>query len=113
MFVDHIIFIDVLLEGIKAMLVCSLVFVLWRSGKRYPELSGGSWNLILVGFIFISIGLLLDLSDEFINYKVTEIVNVVEAVIEEGIIMLGFVLVTIGFKKWFTFVGRFLGIKRS
>ena len=113
MLVEHIDLVDFILEGIKAALVFSLVFILWRSGKKYPELSGGSWNLILFGFICMAIGLMLDWSDEIINYGKIEVIDIIETVIEEGILMLGFVLVTIGFNKWFAFVGRFLGINRS
>ncbi len=113
MLVEHIDLVDFTLEGIKTILVFSLVFILWRSGKKYPELSGGSWNLILFGFICMAIGLLLDWSDEVIDYGKIALVDLVETIIEEGILMLGFILVTIGFKKWFTFVGRFLGIDRS
>ncbi len=114
MFVDPINIVDAILEGIKATLVFSLVFILWRSGKKYPELSGGSWNLILFGFICIAIGLMLDFSDEFIDYgSIIATADIIETIIEEGVLMLGFVLVTIGFNKWFAFVGRFLGINHS
>ena len=113
MLVEHIDLVDFILEGIKTALVFGLVFILWRSGKKYPELSGGSWNLILLGFICMAIGLMLDWSDEVINYGEIEVVDIIETVIEEGVLMLGFVLVTIGFNKWFAFVGRFLGINRS
>ncbi|MDQ7091053.1 MAG: hypothetical protein Q9M50_10490 [Methylococcales bacterium] len=113
MFLEDIDLVDLIFESIKMTLVFSLVFILWRSGKKYPELSGGSWNLILFGFICIATGLLLDLSDEIINYGVMEMVDLIETIIEEGILMLGFVLVTIGFNKWFAFVGRFLGINRT
>jgi len=113
MLVEHIDLVDFILEGIKTTLVFALVFILWRSGKKYPELSGGSWNLILLGFICMAIGLMLDWSDEVINYEKIEVVDIIETVIEEGILMLGFILVTIGFNKWFSFVGRFLGINRS
>lgn len=112
MFVENIDIVDFILEAIKTALVLGLVFILWRSGKKYPELSGGSWNLILFGFICIAVGLMLDWSDEVINYG-KGVADLVETVIEEGILMLGFVLVTIGFNKWFAFVGRFLGINRS
>jgi hypothetical protein len=113
MFIETIDTVDLILETIKAVLVIVLIFILWKSGKKYPELSGGSWNLILFGFICIAIGMLLDLSDEVINYQVIPLIDIVEAIIEEGILMLGFVLVTFGFNKWFAFVGRFLGIKHS
>lgn len=113
MIVENIDVVDFVLEAIKAALVLGLIFILWSSGKKYPELSGGSWNLILVGFICMAVGLILDWTDEIINYGAIELVDLIETVIEEGILMLGFVLVTIGFNKWFAFVGRFLGINRS
>ncbi|NOQ34550.1 MAG: hypothetical protein GQ569_01475 [Methylococcaceae bacterium] len=113
MFVENIDVVDFVLEAIKVALVIGLIFILWSSGKKYPELSGGSWNLILLGFISIAVGMLLDWSDEIINYKAIEVLDLAETIIEEGILMLGFVLVTIGFNKWFAFVGRFLGINRS
>lgn len=113
MLVEHIDIVDFILEGVKTTLVFSLVIILWRSGKKYPELSGGSWNLILFGFIFMAMGFMLDWSDEVINYGKIDILDIAETVIEEGILMLGFVLVTIGFNRWFAFVGRFLGINRS
>ncbi len=113
MIVENIDVVDFVLEAIKAALVLGLIFILWSSGKKYPELSGGSWNLILVGFICMAVGLILDWTDEVINYGAVELVDLIETVIEEGILMLGFVLVTIGFNKWFAFVGRFLGINRS
>lgn len=112
MFVENISYIDLVTEGIKATLVFALLIILWRCGKKYPELAGGSWNLILIGFICIDVGMLLDLSDEIISYRNTsQIVDLVETVIEEGGSMLGFVLVTIGFNKWFQFVGKFLGME--
>jgi hypothetical protein len=108
MFIEKIDSVDLILEGTKALLVCSLVFILWRSGKKYPELSGGSWQVILLGFSCIGMGLLLDFSDEIINYHQIEMMDLVETIIEEGLLMLGFILVTIGFNKWSTFVGRFI-----
>ncbi|MCK5872523.1 MAG: hypothetical protein KAG26_06835 [Methylococcales bacterium] len=111
MFIEQIDVIDLILEGTKALLGCNVVFILWRSGKKYPELSGGSWNIILFGFSCITIGSILDFSDEIINYHQLEIVGHIEAILEEGLLMLGFIMVAFGFDKWSTFVGRFLGIK--
>lgn len=113
MIVEDINVVDFVLEAIKAALVLGLIFVLWASGKKYPELSGGSWNLILIGFICILVGMILDWTDEIIYYGAIEVVDLIESIIEEGILMLGFILVTIGFNKWFAFVGRFLGISRN
>ncbi|MCK5727589.1 MAG: hypothetical protein KAG10_00775 [Methylococcales bacterium] len=113
MFIEQLDVVDLILEGTKALLGCSVVFILWRSGKKYPELSGGSWNIILLGFLCIAIGLILDFSDEIINYNVNETIGFIEKLIEEGVLMLGFIMVTFGFDKWSMFVGRFLGIKQS
>lgn len=109
MFVEHIDHTDIIIEGIKALLVLALLFVLWRCGRKYPELSGGSWNLIIIGFFCIEMGMLLDWSDEIINYDSLHI-DLIETIIEEGMSMVGFVLTTIGFSKWFEFVGKFLGM---
>lgn len=112
MFVEHINNTDIIIEGIKALLVLALVFVLWRCGKKYPELAGGSWNLIIFGFICIEVAMLLDWSDEIIDYDAMG-VDLFETIFEEGLSMVGFVLTTIGFSKWFEFVGKFLGMDRS
>lgn len=110
--VEPIVYLDVITEGIKAVLVFVLLVILWRCGKKYPDLAGGSWNLILIGFVCIDIGMFLDVSDEFISYRNTShLVDLVENTIEEGCSMLGFVLITIGFSKWFQFVGKFLGME--
>jgi hypothetical protein len=112
MFVENISYIDLVTEGVKASLVFALLIILWRCGKKYPDLAGGSWNLILIGFIFVDIGMFLDLSDEIISYRNTsQVVDLVESIIEEGSSMLGFVLITVGFSKWFQFVGKFLGME--
>ncbi len=112
MLIEQIDLVDLSFEFAKALMVSSLVFMLWRKGKQYPELSGGSWNVILLGFICIAIGLILDFSDEIIDYRVNETMGFIEKLIEESILMLGFIMVTFGFDKWSTFVGRFLGIKQ-
>ncbi len=110
--VEHISYIDIITESIKAILVLALLVILWRCGKRYPDLAGGSWNLILIGFVCIDIGMFLDVSDEIISYRNTsDLVDLVENTIEEGCSMLGFVLITVGFSKWFQFVGKFLGME--
>lgn len=114
MLIENISYIDLVVEAIKAALVLALIFILWRCGKKYPELAGGSWNLIIIGFICIDFGMFLDVSDEIIGYRdAGTVVDLLETVIEEGSSMLGFVLITVGFGKWFDFVGKFLGMERS
>ncbi len=108
-FIENIDYIDIIIESIKATLVLALIFILLRCGKKYPDLAGGSWNLIIFGFIGIDIGMFLDVSDEIIDYGTFDLF---ESVIEEGAVMIGFVLITIGFSRWFEFVGKFLGMDR-
>jgi hypothetical protein len=108
-FIENIDYIDIVIESVKAILVLALIFILLRCGKKYPDLAGGSWNLIIFGFIFIDIGMILDVSDEIIDYASF---NLLESIIEEGAVMLGFVLITVGFGRWFEFVGKFLGMDR-
>jgi hypothetical protein len=110
MLIENINYIDLITEGIKAILVLVLIFILWRCGKKYPELAGGSWNLIIFGFIGIDFAMFLDWSDEIVSYRS---IDLLETIIEEGSSMLGFVLITVGFSKWFEFVGKFLGMDRS
>jgi hypothetical protein len=109
MLIEQINYTDLIIEGIKAVLVLALIFILWRCGKKYPDLAGGSWNLIIFGFVGIELGMLLDWSDEIIDYASFDLL---ETVIEEGSSMLGFVLITVGFGRWFEFVGKFLGMDR-
>ena len=110
--VQDISYLDIITEAIKAVLVLVLLVILWRCGKKYPDLAGGSWNLILIGFVCINIGMFLDVSDEVISYRDTsKLVNIIENTIEEGLSMIGFVLITVGFNKWFQFVGKFLGME--
>lgn len=114
MLIENISYIDLVVEGIKAALVLALIFILLRCGKKYPELAGGSWNLIIIGFICIDFGMFLDLSDEIISYRdAGTLIDLVETIIEEGSSMVGFILITVGFGKWFDFVGKFLGMESS
>jgi hypothetical protein len=112
--VENVSYIDLVIEGVKALLVLALIFILWSCGKKYPELAGGSWNLIIFGFIGLEIGMALDFTDEIISYRDTSaVIDLIESIIEEGFAMLGLVLITVGFSKWFDFVGKFLGMERS
>ncbi len=111
---DTINILDVVLEGAKALIMVVLVIIIWGAGRKFPQLSGGSWNLIIFGFMLMAVGFFFDFSDELINYESAEmpsIISTLQSIIEEGCLIGGLLLVTIGFKKWFNFVGRFLGLK--
>ncbi len=103
--------LDVVLEGLKVLGMLGLVIVLWRTGRRYPDLATRSWSLILAAFVLMFIGFAFDWSDEVLNYPAWPVAEAVEAWIEELSLIGGLILATIGFTGWFTFVARFMGLK--
>ncbi len=113
MFVDSINMVDVILEGAKALSMLILILIIFSAGSQYPQLSKGPWNLILFGFILMFLGFLADTSDEVINYEMSDTLATIQSSFEELTLIIGLILVTVGFKKWFEFVGRFLGLKSS
>lgn len=113
MFAESINYTDVVLEGLKAIITLILVIVLSKAGNKYPQLSGGAWGTIIFGFVLMFIGFLFDVSDEIINYDASDLASKAESAVEEGSLIIGLILVTVGFSKWFNFVGRMLGLKAS
>lgn len=111
MFVEHINMIDVVLEGLKVVITFALIMILSKSGKRFPQLSGGAWRMVIFGFILMFFGFLFDFSDEIINYEINPILEDAEGLIEELSLIGGLILVTLAFKNWFSFIGRILGLK--
>jgi hypothetical protein len=110
MFIDDIKLIDVFLEGLKVLGMFFLILTLIDAGDRYPSLAGKRWNMIISGFILMLIGFAFDWSDEFINYEASPVLNNLEVFMEEMGLIGGLFLVTFGFKRWFNFIGRFLGL---
>ncbi len=110
MFVESVDMVDVLLEGIKAISVLVLFFIITQAGNRYPQLKKGSWKYITFGFFLMFLGFVADTSDEIINYDMSPWLSSAQSFFEEGTLIIGLILVTIGFKQWFEFVGRFLGL---
>ena len=110
MFLEEISLTDVLLEGLKVIGMIFLLLTLIDAGERYPSLAGNRWNIIIAGFVLMLIGFAFDWSDEFIDYEASPIINTMQVVIEEGGLIGGLFLVTFGFRSWFKFMSRFLGI---
>ena len=103
---------DVLLEGVKVIGMCFLLYTLFDVGKRYPSLAGRDWNLIIAGFLMMLIGFAFDWSDELIDYEGLQL-GFQQAFIEEFGLIGGLFMVTIGFNRWFAFVRRFMGISQE
>ncbi len=113
MFVDSINLVDVVLEGAKAVCMLVLFLIISNAGTQYPQLSKGPWKLILFGFFLMFLGFLADTSDEIIDYEMSDTLATIQSSFEELTLITGLILTTVGFKKWFEFVGRFLGLKSS
>ena len=67
--------------------------------------------MVIFGFVLMFFGFLFDFSDEIINYASNPILEDAEGFIEEISLIGGLILVTLGFKSWFSFIGRILGLK--
>lgn len=113
MFVDSINMTDVVFEGLKALVTLILIFILIGASKRFPQLSGSAWRMVIFGFVLMFFGFLFDWSDEIINYEAYPVLENIESLVEELSLIIGLILVSYGFKNWFSFVGRILGLKPS
>ncbi|MCP4487655.1 MAG: hypothetical protein GY820_10120 [Gammaproteobacteria bacterium] len=113
MFIESINWVDVGLEGTKAISMLVMLVIVRNSGARYPQIAKGPWKFIGIGFTLMFLGFLCDTSDEIINYEANDAVAVAQSMFEELTLICGLVLATIGFSGWFDFVGRFLGLKKS
>ncbi len=110
MFLNEVSFLDIFLEGLKVVGMIFLLLTLVDGADKYPSLAGNRWNLIIAGFALMLVGFAFDWSDEFINYEAFPLLNTIQVVIEEVGLIGGLFLVTVGFKSWFKFMSRFLGI---
>ena len=110
MFLSDVSFADILLEGLKVVGMIFLLVTLVNAAEQYPSMAGNRWNIIIYGFILMLVGFTIDWTDEFIDYEASPLVSYLQAFIEEMGLIGGLFLVTFGFKRWFKFINRFLGI---
>ncbi len=103
----------VVLEATTVIAVAALLVVLVRAGRKYPEIATTSWQWVVVGFVMIVVALLVDLSDEIIDYRAAYMPNVIAAFVTEGGMVCGLILATVGFATWFEFMARFFGLRRK
>lgn len=113
MFLSDVSFADILLEGLKVVGMIFLLLTLVNASEQYPSIAGKRWNIIIYGFILMLIGFAIDWTDEFIDYEASAQTAYLQAFIEEMGLIGGLFLVTFGFKRWFKFISRFLGISSN
>lgn len=110
MFLSDVSFADIFLEGLKVIGMIFLLLTLVNASEQYPSIAGKRWNVIIYGFVLMLIGFAFDWTDEFIDYEASPQTAYLQAFIEEMGLIGGLFLVTFGFKRWFKFISRFLGI---
>lgn len=99
------------LEGVKVIAMIGVLVELVRAGRRYPEIATTSWEWIIVGFFMMLVAFVVDFSDEIINYRASYMPNLFATFIGEAGLIGGLILVAMGFRTWFQFMARFLGLK--
>ncbi len=94
---------DIVLEGIQAVVLLTIVAFLWNAGRDRFEQSRKGWNLIISGFGLLLLASILEIIDDFeplnrlIGFGSTD----VEAEIQKFVGFLGgFVLLAVGFWVW-------------
>jgi signal transduction histidine kinase/CheY-like chemotaxis protein/HPt (histidine-containing phosphotransfer) domain-containing protein len=86
---------DLLFESINLAVICgAFIFILRASTQMGAEQRKG-WYFVISGFLFLIFGHIVDILDEFNQFKDLDI-------LEEAFgIMPGYILLTIGFYRWF------------
>lgn len=94
---------DATLEIFRAIVLAGIVVMLIRSGKRRHELTKHGWNLILVGFILLLFGSIMDITDEYDNLSQYVIIGdtPIQGVLEKIVgFLFGFISIAIGLIMW-------------
>lgn len=94
---------DIILETLRALIigVCLSFFLFKRDIKTVKNYPG--WNFIISGFTLIFLGSIIDITDNFpaLNHFIIIGDTGPEAFLEKTVgILLGFILLAIGFYKW-------------
>ena len=103
---------DVILEGIRAIVLLILVGYLWSLGNRKNFIVTAGWRSIQFGFVLILFGSFLDVTDNFdsLNRYVVVGDTETEAFLEKVVgYLAGFVLLTFGLIRWGPTVEQLMG----
>jgi signal transduction histidine kinase/CheY-like chemotaxis protein len=91
---------DLFFESANLAVIITAFMLLIQSGRKVHLEQRKGWNLIIAGFLFLLLGNVLDILDEFPQFqnlgKWEEMIG----------IMPGYVLLTIGFYRWFPEIVR-------
>ncbi|MFQ6605844.1 MAG: PAS domain S-box protein, partial [Fidelibacterota bacterium] len=101
---------DFTIEIIRALVTCAILGYLWYSGRRHGVYKHKGWTSILVGFGFIFMGSVLDVTDNFPVLNRYEFIGntALEAILEKLLFYLGgSMLLYYGFREWLPFITRY------
>lgn len=107
---------DLILEIIRATVLCGTFLYLWRMGKKEDIYRQKGWLFIIFGFGSILFGTLIDITDNFPGLNRFIIIGdtAYQAFFEKVIgYLFGFVLLAIGFWKWIPTIISLREVKRE
>ena len=108
--------IDILLETIRAVVVCVIFIYLWIAGKKQDICKQAGWSYILIGFALILFGMIIDITDNFDSLNKFLIIGDTkyQAFLEKVVgYLFGFILLAIGFWKWLPIVNALKQAERK
>lgn len=94
---------DIVVESTRAAVLIGIVVFLWHAGKARFEHTRKGWNLIIVGFVLLWFGSLIDITDNFESLNRFVIIGDTEAqaILEKFVGFLGgFVVLAVGLFQW-------------
>ncbi|WP_407355244.1 PAS domain-containing sensor histidine kinase [Methanolobus sp. WCC5] len=92
---------DLIKESIVAIIVAITTLYLWNTGRKNRDISNSGWQMILVGFVLLSVGHVVDAF-----YNISIIQSYVENSMHGDVIenfpgeIAGFILIALGVIKW-------------
>ncbi len=94
---------DIALETSRSIIIVTVFFHLLINGRKEKIHEQNCWSYILIGFAFLFFGMVIDITDNFLNVNKYIIISDTgyEGLFEKAIgYLCGLLLVAIGFWKW-------------
>lgn len=106
---------DLVLEGVRGVVLLLIVVFLYFAGKKRSDISRRGWRLIIMGFGLLLFGSIMDVTDNFESLNRFVVVGDTEtqAVLEKMVGFLGgFMLLAIGLLRWIPTVASIDRVKQ-
>ena len=95
-------------EIIRFVLFCSLAGYLWQLGRRHDASSDPGWASVFRGLVLVMLGLLVGITEDFPQLSRFIVLGngAYEPLLKNGLIVLGFIGISVGMGKMVPIVGR-------